>query len=222
VRAGVALVERSDDATALVAALAPDRFLADEPTLLDRARDWMPRIPFGEIDLLLIDRIGKNISGAGMDLNVVGRKSSMHHPHPADAVRARMIAVRGLTSETHGNAIGVGLAELCRSRVLDQMDREATRLNALTSGDLAGAMAPLDYATDAEMIDVAMGQIGLRSRADARIVWIANTLHLGVLWASAPAVAEANDLDQVGPAVELRFDASGNLPDDLGSDGLSR
>ena len=101
VLAGVALVERGDDETARIEALPPERFFSDEPRLLEMARRWMPHLPFSDVDLLLIDEIGKNLSGSGLDVNVVGRKSSLHHaaegradpgplhrgakPHPGDA-----------------------------------------------------------------------------------------------------------------------------------------
>jgi hypothetical protein len=85
------------------------------------------------------------VSGAGLDVNVVGRKGAPHETRAEAPARVRTIAVRGLTPATHGNALGIGLAELCRSRVLREMGVEATRLNALTAGDVAAAMAPLDY-----------------------------------------------------------------------------
>jgi hypothetical protein len=146
----------------------------------------MPRIPFAEADLVLIDRIGKDISGAGLDTNVVGRKHALHGhvADPAAPIRARHLAVRGLTPASGGNAIGVGLAELCRTRVLENADWTVTRVNALTAGDLAGAMAPIDFATDAEILDASLALAGLGSPEDARVLWICDTLRLEVLAAS--------------------------------------
>ncbi len=228
VRAGVALVERGDDATATVAAVRAEHFLRDEPGLLDQARAWMARLPFTDIDVLLVDRIGKNISGAGLDTNVVGRK---HDPSPpqarhqlvggrpiVDEPHIRSLVVRGLTPQTAGNALGIGHAELCRSRVLREMDVDVTRMNALTALDIAAAVLPFDYETDREILDVALPMIGLRRPEDARLVWIADTLHLRELWCSEALRAEAEvrtDLEILGPARPLPFDHEGNLPDDI-------
>ena len=230
VRAGVALVERGDDQTAEVAALRPERILLDEPALLDQARAWMARLPFDDIDVLLVDRIGKNISGAGLDTNVVGRK---HDPSPpasradatvgatagppgAAAPNVRYLVVRGLTPETAGNALGIGHAELCRTRVLRDMDVAVTRTNALTALDIAAAVLPFDYETDREILEVVLPMIGLRRPEEARILWIADTLHLHELWCSEALRAEAEvrtDLEVLEGSRPFAFDADGNLPD---------
>jgi hypothetical protein len=222
VLAGVALVERADDRTARVAVLPPGRFLVDEPALLDDARARMAKLPFAELDLLLVDRIGKDVSGSGLDVNVVGRKGSPHEPRPDAGVRVRTIAVRGLTDATHGNALGIGLAELCRSRVLREMDVGATRLNALTAGDAPAAMAPLDYETDAELIEAGLRMIGLRAPQEARVCWIRDTLRLHEVLCSETLLADAqarDDLDVVTDPAPLPLGADGNLPDDLPTDG---
>jgi hypothetical protein len=222
VLAGVAIVERADDRTARVAVLPPERFLVDEPALLDDARAWMAKLPFTELDLLLVDRIGKDVSGSGLDVNVVGRKGSPHEPRPDAPVRVRTIAVRGLTTATHGNALGIGLAELCRSRVLREMDVEATRLNALTAGDAPAAMAPLDYETDVELIEAGLRMIGLRASQEARVCWIRDTLHLDEVLCSESLLTDAragDDLDVVSAPAPLPIGPDGNLPDDLPAGG---
>jgi hypothetical protein len=216
VLAGVALVERGDDQTARIEALPPERFFSDEPRLLEMARRWMPRLPFSDVDLLLIDEIGKNVSGSGLDTNVVGRKSSLHHAAADQPIRVRFIAVRSLTRATLGNAVGIGVAEFCRSRVLHEMDVAATRLNALTAGDLTAAMLPLDYETDAEILEAALPMIGLRPPAEARILWIRNTLQLAEVECSSPLLEEAGRRPDLEVASELRplpLDRNGNLPD---------
>ncbi len=216
VLAGLALVERGDDQTARVEALPPERFFSDEPRLLEIARRLMPCLPFSEVDLLLIDEIGKNVSGSGLDTNVVGRKSSLHHAAPEEPIRVRFIAVRSLTRATHGNAVGIGAAEFCRSRVLREMDVAATRLNALTAGDLTAAMLPLDYETDAEILEAALPMIGLRPPAEARILWIRNTLQLAEVECSSVLLEEAGRQPGLEVASELRplpLDREGNLPD---------
>ncbi len=218
---GIALVEGHDDRTALVAGISADRILDEEPGLLRQAREWMPRLPFAPVDVLLVDRIGKDISGAGLDTNVVGRKEAL----PGDArppnatmpaTQVRVIAIRDLSPGTHGNALGLGLAELCRSRVLAQADWTATRTNALTAGHVAAAKVPLDLAADAELIATALPLIGLREPAQARILWIRDTLHLDRVWASQALLEEAgarSDLEILSAPAPLPLDADGNLPD---------
>src|SRR5204863_6044405 len=139
----------------------------------------------------------KNISGAGLDTNVVGRKSSLHEPDPAVRPRVRYIAVRGLTAASHGNALGVGLVELCRTRVLDEMDVEASWLNAITAGDVPAVMAPIHYATDAELLDTALALVALRPAAEARVLWIRDTLDLAAVAASAALAREAAGRDDL-------------------------
>lgn len=216
VLAGVALIERGDDQTARIEALPPERFFSDEPRLLEMARRWMPHLPFSDLDLLLIDEIGKNVSGSGLDTNVVGRKSSLHRAAPNEPIRVRFIAVRSLTRATLGNAVGIGAAEFCRSRVLREMDSAVTRLNALTAGDLTAAMLPLDYETDAEILDAALPMIGLRPPAEARILWIHNTLQLAEVECSSVLFEEARRRPDLEVASELRplpLGRDGNLPD---------
>ncbi len=106
------------------------------------ARRWLPRLPFEHVDVLLIDRLGKDISGTGLDPNVVGRKLNDHRALDDEFPKVRRIALRGLTEATHGNAIGLGIAEFCRSDLLRQTDFAATRLNGLVSGHISAAMAP--------------------------------------------------------------------------------
>jgi hypothetical protein len=221
VLAGVALIERGDDVTARIEALAPERFFSDEPRLLEMARRWMPHLPFADVDLLLIDEIGKNVSGSGLDTNVVGRKSSLHRAAAGEPIRVRFIAVRNLTPATLGNAVGIGAAEFCRSRVIREMDSAATRLNALTAGDLTAAMLPLDYQTDAEILEAALPMIGLRPPAEARILWIRNTLQLTEVECSSVLLEEASrrpDLEVVSELRPLPLDRDGNLPDRIASE----
>ena len=137
--------------------MSPHEFEVRDRLLLAQARQWMARLPFDAIDVLLIDRIGKNISGVGFDPNVVGRKFNDHAAVAGETPKVRRICVRGLTSETHGNALGLGMAEFCRSHVIREIDRQVTRVNALTSGHVAAGMLPLDYETDREMLAAALG-----------------------------------------------------------------
>ncbi|MCO6455140.1 MAG: DUF2088 domain-containing protein [Pirellulaceae bacterium] len=213
--AGVAIVENGYDQTALIEAVPPDQFETREKELLLLARQWMPKLPFAEVDLLLIDEIGKNISGSGMDTNVVGRKYNDHKAADDEYPKVKRIAIRGLTADTHGNATGLGMAEFCRSQILQQMDVEATRINALTGGHPTAAMLPLDYPTDRQILDAALPTIGLADPPDARLLWIHNTLDVAEVECSLAYLEEArrrSDLEVVVPPRPLPMDTAGNLP----------
>jgi hypothetical protein len=212
--AGVAIAENAYDQTARIEAVPPKQFEAREQELLVLAKRWLPRLPFSHVDVLLIDRIGKEISGTGLDPNVVGRKFDDHKAVEGEFPKVKRIAVRGLTPASRGNAIGLGMAEFCRSQILDEVDVAATRLNGLTSGHISAVMTPLDYPTDREMLAAALGTIGLADPPDAKFLWISDTLHLGELECSAAYLAEARqrpDLEILSEPRELPFDASGNL-----------
>ncbi len=212
--AGLAIVENAYDETALIEAVEPSRFEAREPQLLALARQWMARLPFEAVDVLVIDRIGKNISGVGFDPNVVGRKFNDHQAVAGETPRVKRICLRSLTPESHGNANGLGMAEFCRTQLLRDMDPRTTRVNSLTSGHIAAGMTPLDYATDREMLQAALGTIGLVEPPHARLLWIADTLDLAELECSAAYLEAArgrSDLEILGEPRELEFDAVGNL-----------
>jgi len=214
--AGLAIVENAYDQTALIEAVEPEQFETREKQLLVLARKWLPRLPFQYVDVLLIDKIGKNISGVGFDANVVGRKFDDHKAVAGEFPKVRRIALRGLTPETHGNSIGIGLAEFCKTQLLRETDFQAVRLNALVAGHVSAAMPPLDYETDRQMLDTALGTIGLTEPPQARLLWIANTLQLSEVECSAAYLEEAqqrNDLEILTELRELPFDAAGNLPD---------
>ena len=213
--AGLAIVENAYDQTARIEAVRPEQFEAREKELLVLARCWMPRLPFSHVDVLLIDRLGKDISGTGLDPNVVGRKFNDHRALDDEFPKVRRIALRGLSEATHGNAIGMGVAEFCRSDLLRHTDFAATRLNGLVSGHISAAMTPLDYETDREMLAAALGAIGLTEPAAAKLLWVADTLHLTEAECSAAYLEEArkrDDLEIVDGLRELPLDAAGNLP----------
>ncbi len=214
--AGVAIIENAYDQTAVIEAVRPEQFESREKELLVLAKKWMARLPFGHVDILLIDQIGKNISGTGLDTNVVGRKFDDHKAVDGEFPKVKLIVLRDLTPETHGNAIGMGLAEFCRTRLLRQTDFEATRLNGIVSTHISGAMPPLDYETDREILDVALSAIGLVEPPQAKVLWIRNTLELSELECSATYLEEArqrDDLEILTDPRPLPFDGDGNLPD---------
>jgi len=213
--AGLAIVENGYDETAQIEAVAPEEFETREKELLAVARRWMPRLPFPSAHLLLLDEIGKNISGTGLDTNVVGRKFLDHYSRDDEYPKIRYLVVRGLTPETHGNATGIGIAEFCLTRVVEALDVHATRINSLTGGHATAAMTPLHYRTDREVLDVALPLIGLADPPQAKLLWIRNTLDVAELECSSAYWEEAQarqDLEILSPPRPLPLDAQGMLP----------
>lgn len=213
--AGVAIVENGYDETAQITAVHPREFEEREKELLLLARKWMPKLPFPVADLLIIDEIGKNISGSGMDTNVVGRKYNDHAPAEHEYPKIKRIAIRGLTHETHGNATGLGMAEFCLTRAVEQMDQRITRINCLTGGHPTAAMIPLGYPTDREMLDHAFPTIGLADPPDSRLMWIRNTLDVAEVECSRAYYDEAKQRSDLEVLIEPRplpLDANGFLP----------
>jgi hypothetical protein len=180
---GVATVEDAYDVPVDVAVVPPEAFLAREPSLLDRARSLMPRLPVTEADVLVVQEIGKNISGDGMDPNITGRYPT---PFATGGPTIRKIAVLDLTAETQGNANGVGMADLIAQRVLEKMDLRATYMNALTSTVIDSVRLPMVLATDRDVLDAAVLTAPRIDGGEARLVYIRNTLALGEV-----AVSEA-------------------------------
>jgi hypothetical protein len=214
--AGLAVVENGYDETARIAAVSPGELMDREKELLTLAKSLMPRLPFQNVDVLILDQIGKNISGSGMDTNVVGRKFHDHQAAESEFPKVKRIIVRGLTPETHGNAAGIGIAEFCKTRVVQAMDRRTTVINCLTGGHPSGAMVPVYFDTDLELFEAALGNIGLVEPHRAKILWIKNTLQVANVECSAAYLGEARqrrDLEILSGPRNLPWDDSGNLPD---------
>jgi len=209
---GVGLVENGYEETAKIQALLPKDFEAGEKALLQEAKAWMARLPFDVLDLLIVDDLGKNISGAGMDTNVVGRPFVQK---VLDRPKVRRIFVRDLTPESEGNAVGIGMADVTTRRLVDKINYQAMYMNAITSGVPEGAKIPMIFDTDREAIQVALGMIGLTPPDRARVVRIKTTLHLTEMDVSEALLQEvkANErLSVVAEPAPLAFDAQGNLP----------
>jgi hypothetical protein len=214
IAAGVAIVENGYDETALIEAVRPEEFVAREKHLLLLARQWMPKLPFDRVDVLIIDQIGKNISGSGMDTNVVGRKFNDHKAADDEWPKVKKIWVRGLTAETHGNAAGIGLADFATTRAIRQTNWHITKINCLTGGHITGAAAPAHYESDREVLEAALASIGLVEPPLAKIVWIPDTLHLVEVECSAVYLDEArrrSDLEIISDLRDLVFTAEGEL-----------
>jgi hypothetical protein len=166
----------------------------------------MATLPVDDIDLLVVDEIGKEISGAGMDTNVIGRYRVLNAPDP-ETPAIDLIYVRGLTAATKGNGNGIGLADLTRRAAIDQLDLTKTYANALTSGSLAKSKLPVVAPDDEFAFRTALAALGGYDPETARIVWIRNTEDLGELHVSAALTDELPDAATVRDRdVRVTFD----------------
>jgi hypothetical protein len=209
---GVGIVENGYDETAHVEAFNALDLEGGERRLLKSAREWMARLPFSPIDVLIVEQMGKNISGSGMDTNVIGRPTNPFEPFPADP-RITWIVALDITDESYGNATGIGNADFTTRRLVDKIDMKATLINTITACSPGMAKLPATYESDREAIETALSCIGLTPAERARVVRIKNTLMLGELEVSeafAAEVARRGDLTTLGPA-QLAFDPSGRL-----------
>ena len=180
---GVGLVEDGTHQLARVAVLRGEEIPREEPALLQQARAWMPALPFAEVDVLVIDAIGKNISGAGMDPNVIGRGRARRAHDACAASTVRAIYARDLTPESHGNAVGIGLADVVSSRIVAAMDPAITYTNALAAMTIVPVRIPFHFTTDAECLAAAFRLAGV-APARARLLRIRDTLSLDHVIAS--------------------------------------
>ena len=210
---GVGIVENGYDETAHIEAFRPDELEAGERRLLKSAREWMARLPFSPIDVLIVEEMGKNISGSGMDTNVIGRPSNPHEPFPNDP-KILWIVTLDLTEESYGNAVGIGNADFTTRRLVDKIDMKPTLINAITACAPGGAKVPATFDSDREAIETALSCIGLTPAEKARVIRIKNTLMLGEIEVSEAYTAELAkrpDLTAIGEANPLPFDAAGRL-----------
>lgn len=211
---GLGIVENGYDETAKIMALRPEEIEEKEKELLALAKKMMPSLPFNEIDLLIIDEMGKNISGTGMDPNITGRNRDLLgvFPHP---VNAKRVFVRDLTADSNGNATGIGLADLTTKRLVEKINFAATYMNCITGISLEKAAIPMHFETDREAIQVGLGSIGLIPPEKAKIVRIKNTLQIDELEVSAAYEEEMRrkpGLEILEGPKPMVFDAQGNLP----------
>jgi hypothetical protein len=206
--AGIAIVENGRHQPAHISVIPAENVLEEEPKLLELARRMIPKIPFEPLDLLVVQKMGKDISGTGMDLNVIGmwrRTGGEVSP------RIKVIAVLDLTETTHGNATGIGHADLIPRRLYEKIDLSATYKNCLTAQNLAGAKIPMTMENDQEVLKT--GLLGAEPET-ARVVLVQDTLNLETLWVSSALLREISnraDLEILGPARPLVFTETGQL-----------
>jgi hypothetical protein len=211
---GLAILEDAYHDTAQVTALAADGLIEREVDLLRLVKSWMGKLPVPALDVLIVDEIGKNISGTGMDLKVVNRGvHGQYNPWP-DTPRVERIFIRSLSELSYGNGIGIGLADVIHDRVLTRIDVNAGRINATTSGSLAAVRTPLHFPSDRECLELLGATVGKFDSADVTMGWIRNTLDLGMVALSENLGGEIRRnpmLEIAGPPFALAFDGTGNL-----------
>ena len=182
--AGLAILEDGFDATAEVHALPGDQILTKEPTLLERHRHYFPALPCQELDVLIVDEIGKTYSGTGMDTNVIGRRG-VHGYEDLTQPKIKIIATLGLSGQAQGNALGVGLSDFITRRLRDSIDEKKTFINAFTTGDMQRMAIPCTLKNDEELIDKIRERFG-----NNRWMFIPNTLHLEKIFVSEDLAKE--------------------------------
>jgi hypothetical protein len=214
---GLAVVENARHEIAIVKALEPEEIEDEERRLLRRAKELLARIPFREIDVLIVEEMGKNVSGVGMDTNVTGRFWLPGESDP-EAPQVGRLVVLDLTEETHGNAIGLGLADFTTRRLVEKIDYDSTYVNCLTQGSSETGKIPPFLPNDRDAVATAIRTCGPIDPARAKVVWITNTQELETLWISESLMEEAeadeglsSRIEALGEPREMKFDVIGTL-----------
>jgi hypothetical protein len=215
---GIALLEDQHHQTAEISVLPPGEIVVEEDRLFKKAQALLARLPFDDIDLLIIDRIGKNISGAGMDTNVIGRDihgyiSNLHGDGPITPRVAR-IFVRDLTPESSGNGVGIGMADFTTARLVKSLNLKYTYMNGLTSLGLQPAKIPIYFDTDREAIEAALASLAVPDIGTARVVRITDTLNLARFQMSESCLSVLNGhsgVTALGAPQAMEFDREANL-----------
>ncbi|MDJ0784472.1 MAG: lactate racemase domain-containing protein [Desulfosarcinaceae bacterium] len=210
---GLGIVENCYDRTAIIEAFPAAELVDGETALLTRAKALMGRLPFQQLDILIVDEMGKNISGTGMDTNVIGRIMFVGEPEP-ETPRITRIVVLGLTPASHGNAIGIGMADFTTRQVVEGLDLFAIQTNAIAAMTPEKGRIPIALPTDREAVNAALTTIGAIAPEAARVAHIRNTLDLASMSVSVALRAEAAahpHIEICGDAAPLAFDDTGRL-----------
>lgn len=215
---GIAVLEDQHHQTSEIHVLPPDVIVSREHLLFERSRSLMPHLPLDEIDLLIVDEIGKEISGTGMDTNIIGREitgysTSLQQANGTTPQIAR-IFVRDLSHATNGNGIGIGLADFTTDRAVNALDLGSMYMNATTSLGLNAAKIPIHFASDREAVHTALVSVASSHPEMIRVVRIVNTLSLERTLVSeccTEMLGSRPGVTIVGQARAMQFDQAGNL-----------
>ncbi|MBM3262088.1 MAG: DUF2088 domain-containing protein [candidate division Zixibacteria bacterium] len=210
---GIGIIENAYDETAHIVGIPKADLERKEREWFGEAKRLMAKLPFDELDVLIVDEMGKNISGTGMDTNIIGRRMQDFEAEPVSPKILRIV-VRGLTEESEGNATGVGLADFTTRRLVDQINHRYTYINSITGMGPQKSRIPIFFDTDREVLEAAFSTIGMIPAAHSRAVHIRNTLHIGEVAISEKlleAAADRDDIEVLGKTEDLVFDDTGGL-----------
>ena len=211
---GLALVENQKDETQIIKIIPAQHIEETEKKLLILAKELLPRIPLDPIDILIVDQMGKEISGTGMDQTVIARTVVPYHKVPARPRIGRII-VRDLTQESGGNIIGIANADFTTKRLVDKIDRKISYMNAITSSCPEAIRIPPYFDSDREAIEAAYHTIRRTTPQNIRMVHIKNTLFLEEMYISEALISEAKKVKHIsiiGSPELMTFDENGNIP----------
>ncbi|OPX91980.1 MAG: hypothetical protein A4E54_00104 [Pelotomaculum sp. PtaB.Bin117] len=203
----IGIVENSYEDTAIIEAVSPDKLVEVEERLLEEAYRFIPRLPADKLDFLIVRQMGKNFSGTGMDTNVIGRMRIAGVPEPETPFVARIV-VLDLSGVSHGNATGVGLADITTRRLADKMDSRTTYLNCITSGNVQRAMLPIIMPDDRTAIEAAVRSLSADEPLNLKGAVINNTLELEYMWVTGSVADELSgrsDIEIIGAPRRLTF-----------------
>ena len=209
----VGILENAYGQTAKISAIAATEIESQEQDLLHLSKKMMAKLPFNMIDLLIVDEMGKDISGIGIDPNITGRNRDLLgvFPHP---VQVKRLFVRDLTDGSKGNATGIGLADITTQRLVDKIDYATTYKNCITGLSPEKAAVPMHFGNDRTAIEVALGCVGLVPAVESKIVRIKNTLRLDILEVSegyAEKLQKRTDLEIIAGPNRMEFNSENNL-----------
>jgi hypothetical protein len=202
---GLAVIENAYDRPARIVAVSAEKLEEREPHLLVEAKSLMPRLLLNPIDVLIVDEIGKHISGLGMDPNITGRFST---PYASGGAQVSRIVVLGLAEKTHGNAYGIGLADVTTQKLFDEIIWEKGYMNALTSTVPVGVKVPMFLPTEKLAVQAAIKTCNAHDLNQVRIVRVMNTLELNEIWISESMLFEAlerDDIDVLSKPTSVHF-----------------
>ena len=211
---GLAILEDAHHNTAEVRALGVAGMAEREAELLARVKSWKANIPVEQLDFLILDEIGKEISGAGMDTKVVNRSVNLGPNCWSGVPHIGRIFIRGLSALSYGNAVGMGMADVANDRLLENLNMEATWVNSLTASTTQPAFTPIHFPTDKQCIERVLPTCGHLDTRDCSLAWIRNTMRLGDLMVSEnllPELRRNPAIEICGETRDLPFDDEGNL-----------
>lgn len=210
---GVAVVENQHDDTAVLESVPPSGFLNREAELLETAYEIMPTLPFDELDVLVVDQIGKDISGSGMDTNVIGRREYGFEPEP-ESPDIKRIFIRSLTEPSHGNATGIGMADFVHQDLIADAHLGKAVINTLTASTPSSARVPPIMESDRAGLVASLSTVGMIASDEVRVARVTDTMRLKRMYASEILVEKArarDDLRVVDEARPVEFDANGQF-----------